>query len=356
MFTRGRKQRNWRKIILVAFAVLVVFFAGLALFVHRVYNQNLRPVSSSQKSQLFTVATGSSVQQVASDLEENGLIREAWAFEWYFRTNSLREYLKAGTYSLRPDMSVREIADIITVGKVAVNQVTILPGKRIDEVKASLINSGFAVAEVDKALNPRVYKDHPALVDKPAKASLEGYIYPETFQKTATTKPEIIIEASLDELNKVLTPQLRAQITKQGITVHQAIILASIVEKEAGHEQDKPMVAQVFLKRLREGMKLESDATASYGAVLSGAIDSLSGQEVLTYNSPYNTYENDRLPPGPISNFNKSSLEAVAKPSATKYLYFVAGKDCVTRFSETLDQHNDFIEKHGVRAIGAGCQ
>lgn len=355
VFTRGRKQRDWRKVLLILFIVTLLLFATGAIFVRRTYYQNLRPASSSQKSQLFTIPSGASVKEVSQSLHEAGLIRSSWAFETYFRFNNLREYLQAGTYSLRPDMSVREIADVITAGKVATNQVTILPGKRIDEVKDSLINNGFSVEEVDAALQPSTYANHPALVDKPAKASLEGYILPETFQKTATTHPNVIVDAALDELQKVLTPQLRANITKQGLTVHQAIILASIVEKEAGSEKDKPVVAQVFLKRLKEGIKLESDATASYGAVLSGAIDDLVGAEVLSYSSRYNTYENAGLPPGPISNFNRSSLEAVANPAKSDYLFFVAGEDCVTRFSTTVEQHEAFIREHGVRAIGASC-
>ena len=354
-FIRGRKQKDWQKIILISVSLVVIVAVGSAFLVRRVYNQNLRPVSTSQKSVLFTVPEGASVQQIAQSLQQQGLIRASWAFEWYFRTNNLGDFLKAGTYSLRPDMSVAEISDIITEGKVATNQITILPGRRIDELKTTLINSGFAVADVEAALKPEVYANHPALVDKPVGASLEGYIYPETFQKTATTKPQAIIEASLDELNKVLTPKLRADITRQGLTVYEAIILASIVEKEAGNEEDKPVIAQVFLKRLREERRLESDATAGYGAVLSGEIDQLSGNQILSYDSPYNTYQHDGLPPGPISNFNKSSLEAVSNPTNTSYLYFVAGEDCVTRFSSTNEQHENLIKQHGVRAFGANC-
>jgi peptidoglycan lytic transglycosylase G len=352
---RGRKQKDWRKITLITIVVLALVAIGSVLLIRRTYNQNLRPVSTSQKSVVFTVPEGASVRQVAASLQQEGLIRASWAFEWYFRTNSLGDLLKAGTYSLRPDMSVKEIADIITEGTVTTNQITILPGRRIDQLKTSLINSGFSVADVEAALKPSAYANHPALVDKPVKASLEGYIFPETFQKTATTKPQTIIKASLDELNKVLTPKLRADITRQGLTVHEGIILASIVEKETGKEEDKPVIAQVFLRRLREGHRLQSDATAGYGAVLNGEIDSLTGDQILSYDSPYNTYANDGLPPGPISNFNKSSLEAVAKPANSNYLYFVAGEDCVTRFSHTLEEHNSLIQQHGVREYGAFC-
>lgn len=355
VFTRKRRQKNWPRIILVSFVVIVVMLVAAAVLVRREYNQNLRPLSSSQKSETFTIPNGASVKSVGSALQEASLIRASWAFEWYFRTNNLGNHLKAGTYSLRPNMSVKEIADIVTDGAVATDQITILPGKRLDELRSDLINNGFQVEAVDQALDPKNYPNHPALVDRPSGASLEGYIFPETFQKTATTRPTTIIKSSLDELHKVLTPALRANITKQGLTVHEAIILASIIEKEAGAEAEKPKIAQVFIRRLRESVKLQSDATAGYGAVLSGDFESLSNNELLTYESAYNTYLHAGLPPGPISNFNASSLEAVAQPSKTDYMYFVSGKDCVTRFSHTLEEHEELQRQHGVRSFTTVC-
>jgi len=157
--------------------------------------------------------------------------RSAWAFEWYVRNHDAREALQAGTYPLRPNQSVEEIVSILTNGKVSTDLVTLLPGKRLDQIKSTLMNYGFSEESVEAALNPMLYSDHPALVDKPEGASLEGYIYPESFQKTAATEPEQIIRKALDEMHEILTPQLRAGITRQGLTVHQGIILASIVEQ-----------------------------------------------------------------------------------------------------------------------------
>jgi len=355
-FARGRRQKNWPKTIAILFVVLLLTLISAMFVVRREYNRNLLPVSESQKSETFTIAKGATVNQVGKSLQDTGLIRASWAFEWYFRSNKLADRLKAGTYSLRRDMSVRDIANIITEGVMATDKVTILPGKRIDEIRTDMINSGFHVDAVDKALDPKNYADHPALVDKPADASLEGYIYPETFQKIASTQPYTIIKTSLDELHQLLTPKMRADITKQGLTVHQAIILASIVEKEAGTEAEKPKIAQVFIKRLNNNIKLQSDATAGYGAVLSGEFGSLNENELLNYQSDYNTYLHMGLPPGPISNFNASSLEAVAQPSKSDYLYFVSGKDCITRFSVTIEEHNELQKKYGVRDHTTVCK
>jgi UPF0755 protein len=126
--------------------------------------------------------------------------------------------------------------------------------------------------------------------------------------------------------------------------------LASIVEKESGTEEDKPTIAQVFLKRLREGRPLESDATAGYGAVLSGEFESLTHAQVISYDSAYNTYRHKGLPPGPVSNFTLSSIMAVANPSPTNFLYFVADDDGEDKgksfFSRTLAEHEANVAEH----------
>jgi UPF0755 protein len=344
---RGRKQKDWTKILLITAGIVLALLVTGAFLVRREYNQNLRPVGASQKNVTFTVPKGAAVQEVAASLKAAGLIRASWAFEWYFRTNDLGNYLQAGTYRLRPSLSVSEIADVITQGKIATDLVTIVPGQRLDQIRTTLIRTyGFSEASVDDALRPSHYADHPALVDKPKKASLEGYLYPESFQRTADTTPTVIIRSSLDQMQKYLTPDLRAGIVRQGLTVHQGVILASIIEQEVGNGVDKKTVAQVFLQRLREDRKLESDATASYGAVLSGQAQSLTRNQILSFDSAYNTYIHAGLTPSPISNVGISSLEAVSHPAQTNYLYFVAGDDGKTYFSRTLAEHEALTAAH----------
>jgi UPF0755 protein len=331
----------------VAALVLVAALVGGAFAVRSLYYQNLKAASASNHVQSFTVQRGASVQEISASLDEAGLIRAAWAFEWYIRNEGLREYLLAGTYNLRPSMSVQEIAGVLTQGKIATDLVTIPPGARLDQIRQILIQKyGFDEAEVEAALNPANYANHPALVDKPKGANLEGYLYPESFQKTGETSPQIIIKQSLDEMQKVLTPDLRAGIVRQGLTVHQGVILASIIEQEVSNPDDKATVAQVFIRRLKQDIRLESDATSTYGAVISGKIDSLSRQQVLTFDSDYNTYNNDGLTPTPISNVSISSLQAVANPSSTDYLYFVSGDDGKTYFSRTIEEHEALTRQH----------
>ncbi len=340
-FRANRVSRRWRKLLTVMAIVLSLLVISGIVVVRQVYTANLRPVSGSQKSQLFVISSGASVKEIAQSLKKDNIIKSSWAFEWYVRNNNLRDALQAGTYSLRPSLSVPEIVDVLTEGKVDTSLVTILPAQRLDQVKESFINKyGFKPESVDAALNPEIYRDHPALVDKPEGASLEGYLYPETFQKTANTKPETIIRASLDEMQKHLTPQLRAGIVRQGLTVHQGVILASVITNEVGKTEDKPLVAQVFLKRLKESKPLESDATAPYGAIAAGQPPS------IFFDSVYNTYKHPGLPPTPISNVDASSLAAVANPSNTDYLFFVSGDDGTTHFSHTLEQHEAFTRQY----------
>lgn len=344
------KKRRWPKVLVITGFIVLLLIITTVLVIRRTYEQHLRPASSSEHVQQVTIPLGASVKEISHILEDAKLIKAAWAFEWYVRNNDAGDALQAGTYPLRPNQSIQDIVAILTNGKVSTDLVLIVPGHRIDQVRDTLVNYGFSKDEVEAALNASNYPGHAALVDKPPNANLEGYIFPESFEKTTSTKPQAIISSALDELQKVLTPDLRMGIVRQGLTIHEGIILASIVEKESGTEEDKPTIAQVFLKRYREGKRLESDATAGYGAVLSGEINDLSVAEVLSYDSTYNTYRYNGLPPGPISNFSKSSLEAIASPAQTDYLYFVADDEGQDKgrsfFSRTLQEHEANIAEH----------
>lgn len=334
VYSRTRRPR-----IIVA-AVLVVLLVTSVVYVRYQYYQALQPLSASQRSQLVTIELGSTASQIAQQLETAGLIKKRWAFEWYVRNNSLRDKLQAGSYYLRPSQSIQDIATVLTQGKVATDLITILPGQRLDQLRQSFIRSGFTTEEVDAALDPKLYKNHAALADKPPAAGLEGYLYPETFQKHSGSKATEIITSSLDEMQKRLTPTVRAGFVKQGLTVHQGIILASIVEQEVSNVSDRPTVAQVFLTRLQRGMQLGSDVTAFYGAIIN------SQTPAVFYDSPYNTRIYSGYPPGPISNITETSLAAVAAPANTDFVYFVAGDDGVTYFSRTIAQHEALTAQH----------
>lgn len=334
------KTRKWPVLLWIGVAIAITAVIAMAA-VRRAYHQNLRPVSNVQTVSVVTIPSGASVSRIAATLKKDNLIRSDWAFQWYVSSTESRDKLKAGTYALRPSQSVAEIVSILTQGKIATTLVTIPPGRRIDEVRSILINSGFDVAGVDRALNADKYRGHPALVEMPGTVkSLEGYIYPESIQKDASTTPREFITKFLDEMQKRLTPDIRNGIASQGLNVYQGITLASIVEKEVSKVADRPVVAQVFLKRLRQNMPLGSDVTAIYGAILNDKAPS------ITYDSAYNTHKHVGLPPTPISNVSASSLAAVAHPANTDWLYFVSGDDGNTYFSRTLEEHQALTRQH----------
>lgn len=338
-------RKRWMQLLLALAIAFLILFTGATFGVRKYYEANLRPLNSSQTSVSVTIPTGATLRETAQILKDKKVIKNKWAFERYVRNKSASDKIKAGTYNLSPSYSVSEIVSIITEGKVATDLITILPGKRLDEIKTAFRNAGYSQQVIDTAFDPAQYESHPALADKPKNASLEGYLYPESFQLTKETKPQTIIKKSLDEMQKRLTPELRQAFVKQGLTVHQAVTLASIIEKEVSRVEDKPGVAQVFLKRLSLNMKLESDSTVVYAYTVDKKPPSLS------YDSSFNTYVYAGLPPGPISNTTESSLKAAAYPSATDWLYFVSGDPdqngvSVTHFSKTLAEHEALIAQY----------
>lgn len=331
---KAMNRRSYlHQMIIGLFAFAILLGVGLVVGVRGYYHANLRPASQVGRSVTVTIPKGATLRETADKLQVEKVIKSAWAFERYVKNKDAADKIKAGTYELNPSYDVSQIVSIITEGKVATNLVTILPGQRLDQVKKGFLNAGYSQAEVEAAFEPSQYNNHPALTDKPASANLEGFLYPESFERSADTKPQLIIRKSLDEMQKRLTPDLRDTFAKQGLSIYKAVTLASMVEKEVSRSSDRPKVAQVFLKRLNSDMVLGSDVTAFYGAVIAGKEPS------VLYDSPYNTRIHPGLPVGPISNVTESSLLAVAKPASTDWLYFVAGDDGNTYFSRTLSEH-----------------
>lgn len=345
-YSAQRKRSRWPKRLTYVLITSILVLGGATIAVRQIYYHDLKAVSASQTTKLVTVQPGATVDQIANELSKAGLIRSTWAFKLYIGSKQILADLQAGTYALSPSESVPQIASQLTHGKIVTNRVTILPGQRIDQIKTSFINDGFPADEVTTALDPSQYVDNPALVDKPAGASLEGYLFPDTFQKDSNTTVKDIVAESLGSMNQQLTPQIRSAFANEGISPYQGIILASMVEQEANNKSDRQQVAQVFLSRLHQNMMLGSDVTAFYGAVLAHQAIS------TTYDSPYNTLLHLGLPPTPISNVSAESLKAVAYPANTNWLFFVAGDDGVVHFSKTLADHQALTQQYCHKLCG----
>lgn len=338
---KKRQRRRWLVAGTVTAVILVVVTVGGVWAARQYYYHNLQPLQpQSQQTIIVTIPSGSTVNEIGNLLQQKKIIKSGRVFSQYVRSKNLQDKLQAGTYSLSPGQNVAEITSIISGGSIVKNLFTILPGQRLDQIKSAMINAGFNAAEVDAAFNPELYKDHPALADKPAGASLEGYLYPDSYQRVDTTTPQTIIRQSLDEMQKKLTPEIRDAFVAQGLTLQQGVTLASIVEKEVSKPNDRPIVAQVFLTRLRNNMLLQSDVVTMYGDILAGKPLS------ATYDTPYNVFIHKGLPPTPISNVSEDALRAVAHPANTDWIYFVAGDDGNTYFSRTLQEHEALTKQY----------
>ena len=297
-----RKHHRVPVRIWVVVAVLIILAVSGAVVARQRYYSYLEPVSRNQTTQIFTVKQGDSVKQIADDLSKAHLIRSSWAFQLYVQRKDQAKQLQAGTYVLSPSQGIPEIAGILTRGQVATKLVTILPGRRIDQVRADLINKyGFSPSSVDRALDPSNYSDLPALAYKPANVgTLEGLLWPDSYLKQPNTDPSVIVRESLVAMGKHLTPDVQAGFTAEGLTTYQGLTLASMIIQEVNKTSDQPQVSQVFLTRFKSGSTLGSDVTARYGAIEAGLPPS------LTYDSPYNTLLHPGWPPSPISTISAS--------------------------------------------------
>ena len=381
-----KPMKKVKRILLSLFILL--FLAGL--FGGGYYWYSLQPVSSANcrfdsakaasesnekeadsncEYQTIEVTAGESVKQIANNLKQADLIRNPLAFELYARINNLHAKLKTGKYSFRKTMSARAIAKQLVNGVVSsdVFNLTILPGTNLlgDKGKSQtgIIHQfrtlGYSEEEINQALtkhydNPvlkGLYADETKLSNPeiPVKLALEGYLYGETYQFYNHEKLENVITTILNQFNDVVVSnQLEEKFKARGLSLREGIILASIIQKEARTE-DMPGVSMVFQNRLRQGIALGSDVTATYAADITG-IDraNATNADILAVNSLYNTRKFPGLPPGPIAVPSKAALLAVAEPDSSKasMLYFLTGDDGLMYYSSTDAEHNQKIRDH----------
>lgn len=337
-----QKPRFWVLGIVGALVSIAIILA-VGSFVW--YQQSLQPISNSKQNIRFVVKSGEGNTKIAENLEEKGIIRSSEAMVIYLRLTNKSASLQAGTYVISPSNSVQQVVEHLSSGKTDVFNITILPGRTLEEIKKDLGKYGYSTDEVDEALQGTY--NSPLLANKPKDADLEGYIFPETFEMSASSDLHSLFQRSMDALYARLQADgLIEKFKQKGLNIHQALTLASIIQKEASDPADQPQIAQVFFTRLDSGMKLESDVTFHYGA------EKLGVQPRVDLDSPYNTRLVGGLPPTPISNMNYSALLAVAKPAAGDYVYFIAGDNGNIYYGRTLQQHQANIDKYCQKLCG----
>ncbi|MBW4617815.1 MAG: endolytic transglycosylase MltG [Cyanosarcina radialis HA8281-LM2] len=294
------------------------------------------------KTVQIKIAPGTASQEIGRQLETAGLIRSSNAWKvWslWLSQQDKQGGFKSGTYELSSDLSLPDIASQIWKGKVVQTSFTIKEGWSLKEMAAYFETQGFFSAEEFLAATREIPKDKYSWLpnDLP---HLEGFLYPETYKLPSDRiTPQAVINEMLYQFEQVALPVYQQHQSSTEMSLLEWVTLASIVEKESVVPVERPLIAGVFTNRLQKGMRLESDPTVEYGLSIKQTADKpLTIAQVRTP-SPYNTYVNGGLPPGPIASPAVGSLEATLNPDKTEYIFFVARYDGTHVFSKTLQEH-----------------
>jgi len=318
------------------------------------------PAAGSGQTITIKIDKGENARTIGDKLEKAGVVRSATWFRMLAEIDGIQNDLAAGSYTFQPDTDTQAVLDRIKAGFYQPQiLVTIPEGLRIEQVADLLQKKGVIQAQplLDAIRAGQPPADLPALGDllgdRPQGVGLEGYIFPDTYYFPIKATPADVIKEMMNALADRFDPDLRAAIKAEGLTDYQALTLASIVEREAQVSSERPIIASVYLNRLKAGMPLQADPTVQYAVAQDAASISSFGwwkqqltQDDLKIQSPYNTYANAGLPAGPICNPGRGSIAAVAHPAQTTYLYFVAKGDGSHAFASTLDEHNANVQKY----------
>lgn len=302
-----------------------------------------KPAGEEYPVVMFEIAAGERFDQVAARLKTAGIITDALRFKFlaYFKKADKR--FKAGEYRLTAAMTPLEVIDTLAGGKTFWRAFTIPEGYNLAQIAAELTQVGLidSLRFYELATDPRT----AASFNVQAR-TLEGYLFPDTYYFSKNEPAQAIIAKMVHRFFDKLPEQWQQQASAQGFSLHEVITLASIIEKETGAPAERPLIASVFYNRLKKNMRLESDPTVIYG------VENFDGNLTrahLTTPTPYNTYVIKGLPPGPIANPGRESIEAALNPAKSDFLYFVARKDHTHQFSTNLEDHNRAVREFQLR-------
>ena len=322
--------------------------------------------------QKFEIKTNQTINDIAENLKKAGLIRSDFAFKTYLKLSSKSAKIKAGIYSLRTNLSAKEIVDQMEKGVASseVFNLTVLPGETLKEIKQKLVKLGYLSEQIDTALLKKydspvlkgLYDSEGKLTNpaQPVNVALEGYLYGETYQFYKGETVEHIFETMINQLNSVVVANhIEEKFQKRGFSLREGLILASIIQKEA-HSEDMPGVSMVFQNRLKVGMTLGSDVTATYAADLVNPNrdrnDPNNNLRVLETDNLYNTRKHTGLTPGPICSPGITAILAVAEPDENKrsMRYFLTGDDGKMYYSVTDTEHTQKIRDYCQKLCSVG--
>ncbi|MFT8320184.1 MAG: endolytic transglycosylase MltG [Bacillus sp. (in: firmicutes)] len=357
MAERQNEAKIVRKIVGITAIALILVIGIVATTGYLYIKSALKPVDPGSKKEIIVdIPIGSSVSGIAQALEDKGLVKNARVFKYYVKFKNESNFM-AGEYHMNPSMTFTQIVDSLKTGKILqkpIFSLTIPEGKQLDEIAALIAKkTNQKEKDITKQLNDESFiqtlmNKYPDMLTteilaKNVKHPLEGYLFPATysFYKKDPSLADIVT-VMLDKTESIVL-NYQGEMESNELTVHQFLTMSSLIEKEATQKADRDKIASVFYNRIKEGMPLQTDPTVLYAQ---GKHKAKVTYKDLEVKSPYNTYKNKGMPPGPIANSGTMSMEAALHPDQTDFLYFLASKDGKVYFSKTLKEHNKLKEKY----------
>lgn len=324
--------------------LITTTLAGVLLLCGGLWLQNFVSTAiTPTQPQIIQIKQGSSFGRVASQLQEAGVISDSERFKLLARWRKAAGQIHVGEYLFENPATPDDILKRLVAGDIRKFQITIPEGFNLVEIAARLEKTGIATAEEFLALG----KNQTLIKELGIEgATMEGYLFPETYTYSASTTAESQLRAMVAQLNKQVTPEMLESAANLGLDRFGLITLASIIQKEAGNVMEMPLISAVFHNRLKRGIALQADPTVIYGVA---DFDGNLTRKHLQTPTPYNTYRMRGLPAGPIASPGLFALHAAANPAESKDLYFVARGDGTHEFNATLKAHNRAVRRYQLR-------
>ncbi|MCX8160225.1 MAG: endolytic transglycosylase MltG [Candidatus Saccharicenans sp.] len=331
-----------RKIINLALITLVV--ANLCLSYHLARYLNT-PCSPGAPANVL-IEKGQSVGNIAQTLRKNGFLKDTRTFRLAYSFYYRPRFLRAGEYRFEPPVNPKKIILQMVAGKVLLHTITIPEGLTCKEIATLLEEKAFPIlgSFLEACLKTELISD----LD-PRAHNLEGYLFPETYHFPRGTEAVELVRAMVEQFRKNFSPDDLARANQLNLAVREIVTLASLIEKETSKPEEKPLVSAVLHNRLRLGMKLDCDPTIIYALKLEGRFDGNLRLKDKSLASPYNTYLYRGLPPGPICNPGRDSLQAALHPAPVDYLYFVSRNDGSHVFSRSYQEHLKAVSRYQLK-------
>ena len=334
---KDRQISKWAVLGGLLFFVAAIFIYGC------IHSPQVRGVQASAQERIYLrVTPGMTASDIGTLLQQHGVVSSKYKFWFIARINGAESKFKTGSYALHRDMEARDVLRMLVDGDTSTLRFTIPEGYSVKDIAKRLGDEGLADPEeflqAAQSFAPYSYMKRNSRADYAA----EGFLFPDTYEITSDASAKDILKMMAKDFDDKLTPELRERAQQRDLSIYELITLASLVEKEARFDEDRPKIAQVFLQRLRIGMPLQSDTTLQY--LMKGPKEDVSIEDTRM-NSPYNTYQHQGLPPGPIANPGIAAIWAVLYPADTDYLYFVADRQGHNHYSRSYEEHLAEVER-----------